>query len=157
MLNVIVLIGRLTRDPELRYTSQGTAVVNFGIAVDRGFKSTQEDQQTVDFFNVVCWNRLAEIVAEYMTKGRLIAVQGRLQSRNYERDGKRHTVVEIVAQTVKFLDYDNNNQRVPNPNKTVKNDRFEESRKLYGIPTPPSNSTYIPPNFDDDEDDDLPF
>ena len=157
MLNVIVLIGRLTRDPELRYTSQGTAIVNFGIAVDRGFKSTQEDQQTVDFFNVVCWNRLAEIVAEYMTKGRLVAVQGRLQSRNYERDGQRHTVVEIVAQTVKFLDYDDNHQRGVNSNNPAKKDNFEESRKQYGIPTPPPNSTYIPPNFGDDKDDDLPF
>ena len=78
MLNTIVLIGRLTRDPELRYTSSGTAVVNFGIAVDRGFKSNQPDGQTADFFNVVCWSRLAETVAEYMTKGRLVAVQGRL-------------------------------------------------------------------------------
>jgi single-strand DNA-binding protein len=103
MLNTVVLIGRLTRDPELRYTSQGTAVTNFGIAVDRGYK-TQGDQQTADFFNIVCWNRLAEIVAQYMVKGRLVAVQGRLQSRTVDRDGQRRTYVEVVASTVRFLE-----------------------------------------------------
>ncbi len=149
MLNTVVLIGRLTRDPELRYTSQGTAVTNFGIAVDRGYKSTQGDQQTADFFNIVCWNRLAEIVAQYMTKGRLVAVQGRLQSRTVDRDGQRRTYVEVVASTVRFLE------------KPSQNSFDEINEDFDGDSSFPSNkgpqNYYKEMNFKDEEDDDLPF
>ncbi len=155
MLNTIVLIGRLTRDPELRYTSQGTAVVNFGIAVDRGFKSTQADQQTVDFFNVVCWNRLAEIVAEYMTKGRLVAVQGRLQSRTVDRDGQRRTYTEIVASTVKFLEKPSQNQ-YDNSDDQEEESAYHPSEKATRRQAPNQNYNKAM-NFDNDEDDDLPF
>jgi single-strand DNA-binding protein len=161
MLNTVVLIGRLTRDPELRYTSQGTAVTNFSIAVDRGYK-TQGDQQTADFFNIVCWNRLAEIVAQYMVKGRLVAVQGRLQSRTVDRDGQRRTYVEVVASTVRFLErptqsnFDSGHQA----------DFSEESAPVgYGQfqkPQQPSNNApgqkyYKEMNFKVEDDDDLPF
>jgi len=154
MLNVSILIGRLTRDPELRYLSNGTAVVNFGIAVNRGFKSKSPDAPTADFFSVTCWNKLAEIVAEYMTKGRLVAVQGRLQSRTVEKDGRRRTYVEIVADTVKFLEK-NTGEQTEQPmyrgNRQAPNTKpsYEQNKKQYGAAGKM--------NFDDEEDDDLPF
>lgn len=154
MLNTIILIGRLTRDPELRYTSSGTAVVNFGIAVNRGFKSAQTDQPTVDFFNVVCWNRLAEIVAEYMTKGRLVAVQGRLQSRTVERDGQKRTYTEIVANTVKFLEKSNQNQF---DNSNMQGDSTSRQPERAPRKQSPNQNYNKAMNFDNDEDDDLPF
>ena len=100
MINSVVVIGNLTRDPELRYSAQGTGVANIYIAVNRGYG----DEQKTDFFRVVCFSKLAEAVAQYTNKGSLVGVQGRLQSSSYEKDGQRHSVVEIVAQNVKFLD-----------------------------------------------------
>lgn len=104
MLNVIVLIGRLTRDPELRYTPSGVPVVNFTLAVDRPF-TNQQGEREADFIDVVGWRRLAETVAQYMQKGRLVAVKGRLQIRSYEtQDGQRRRAAEVVAEDVRFLD-----------------------------------------------------
>lgn len=142
MLNTIVLIGRLTRDPELRYTSQGTAVTNFGIAVDRGFGSSDDKQQSVDFFNVVCWTKLAEVVAQYMTKGRLVAVQGRLQSRNYEYNGQKRTAVEVVARTVQFLD---------------RQDSYQGNAPQTQNQGDSTNSQDYSKELDFNDDDDLPF
>jgi len=103
VLNRIVLIGRLTKDPELRYTSAGgVAVTTFTVAVDRRFK--QQGQQEVDFISVVAWKQLAETCAKYLGKGRQVAVEGRLQIRNYEdREGARRTAAEVVADNVQFL------------------------------------------------------
>ncbi len=105
MLNRVILIGRLTRDPELRVTSQsGVPMASFSIAVDRPYQS-QSGQRETDFIDCVAWRRLAETVAEHMRKGRLIAVEGRLQIRNYEtQDGQRRRVAEVVADDVRFLD-----------------------------------------------------
>lgn len=157
MLNTIVLIGRLTRDPELRYTGQGTAVANFGIAVDRGFKSNSPDGQTADFFNVVCWSRLAETVAEYMTKGRLVAVQGRLQSRSYESNGQRRTSIEIVANTVRFLDRGNQNQNQYDNQNQQEDAPFRQQSRPAPRNQYPNQNYNKAMNFDNDEDDDLPF
>lgn len=104
MLNVIVLIGRLTKDPELRYTSSGKAVATLRLAVDRGTTNPQGEKET-DFIDVVVWERQAETVANYLQKGRLVAVQGRLQIRSYEtQEGQRRERAEVVATTVRFLD-----------------------------------------------------
>jgi single-strand DNA-binding protein len=105
MLNRIILIGRLTRDPELRVTSQsGVPMASFTVAVDRPFQN-QGGQRETDFIDCVAWRRLAETVAEHMRKGRLIAVEGRLQIRNYEtQDGQKRRVAEVVADDVRFLD-----------------------------------------------------
>ncbi|MDI3316837.1 MAG: single-stranded DNA-binding protein [Bacillota bacterium] len=104
MLNVVVLIGRLVRDPELRYTPTGVAVCNFTLAVDRSFTNQQGERET-DFIDVVTWRHLAETVANHLSKGRLVAVHGRLQIRNYEtQDGQKRRVAEVVADTVRFLD-----------------------------------------------------
>ncbi|MFW5896673.1 MAG: single-stranded DNA-binding protein [Bacillota bacterium] len=105
MLNVTVLIGRLTADPELRYTVSGTAVSNFRLAVDRPFTNREGERET-DFLDIVCWRKLAETVAANLNKGRLVAVKGRIQARNWETaDGERRRTVEIVADEVRFLDW----------------------------------------------------
>lgn len=104
MLNRIVLIGRLTRDPELRYTTSGTPVGNFSLAVDRSFSNQQGNRET-DFIDIVVWRKLAETVSNHLTKGRLVAVQGRLQIRSYEtQDGQKRKAAEVVADQVTFLD-----------------------------------------------------
>lgn len=104
MLNRVVLIGRLTRDPELRYTPNGVAVTTFTLAVDRPY-SNQQGQREADFINIVTWRGLAETCANYLKKGRLTAVEGRLQIRNYDNnEGKKVYVSEIVADNVRFLE-----------------------------------------------------
>lgn len=104
MLNVAVLIGRLTRDPELRYTPSGQAVASFTLAVDRPFTNQQGERET-DFIDITCWRTLAETVANHVGKGALVAVQGRVQVRSYEtKDGQRRKATEVVADTVRFLE-----------------------------------------------------
>lgn len=104
MLNRTILIGRLTRDPELRYTPQGVAVTQFTLAVDRPFTS-QGGEREADFIPVVTWRQLAETCANYLRKGRLAAVEGRIQVRNYENnEGKRVYVTEVIADNVRFLE-----------------------------------------------------
>ncbi len=103
MLNRIVVVGRLTRDPELRSTSNGVAVASFTVAVDRNFSNSRGERET-DFIPVVVWRGLAETCGRYLSKGRLVAVDGRLQIRNYEaNDGSRRSIAEIVADNVQFL------------------------------------------------------
>lgn len=104
MLNVAVLIGRLTRDPELRHTGSGQAVASFTLAVDRPFANQQGERET-DFVDVVCWRTLAETVANHVGRGALVAVQGRVQVRSYEtKDAQRRKATEVVADTVRFLE-----------------------------------------------------
>lgn len=103
MLNRIILIGRLTRDPELRYTGQGTPVTTLRIAVDRP-KSKDGEKQT-DFIDVVAWRQSAEFAANYLTKGRLISVDGRLQTRTWvAQDGTKRWSSEVVADNIQGLD-----------------------------------------------------
>lgn len=103
MLNRIVLIGRLTRDPELRYTQSGIATTGFTLAVDRPYSKGEKE---VDFINIVTWRGLAETCANYLKKGRLTAVEGRLQIRNYDNnEGRKVYVTEVVADNVRFLEY----------------------------------------------------
>ncbi len=104
MLNVIVVIGRLTRDPELRHTGSGIPVAHFTVAVDRPFTNQQGERET-DFIDVTCWRELAETVCQHMRKGRLVAVQGSLHIRKYEtKDGQSRRAAEISADQVRFLD-----------------------------------------------------
>ena len=103
MYNRVILIGRLTKDPELRYTTNGTGVASFTLAVDRNFKSSNGEKET-DFINIIAWRNLGERCSEYLSKGKLAAVEGRLQLRNYEgQDGMKRTVAEVVADDVRFL------------------------------------------------------
>jgi single-strand DNA-binding protein len=103
-MNHIALIGRLTRDPELRYTPNGVAVANFDLAVDRPTPN-QQGQREADFIRIVSWQKQAEVVANYLKKGRLVAVEGRLQIRNYEtQDGQKRRTAEVIASRVQFLE-----------------------------------------------------
>lgn len=107
MLNRVILIGRLTRDPELRYTPSGVAVAQFTLAVDRPF-SRDGGEREADFIPIVTWQKLAETCANYLRKGRLTAVEGRIQVRNYENsEGRRVYVTEVVADNVRFLESPN--------------------------------------------------
>lgn len=103
-MNHIVLIGRTTREVELRYTPNGVAVANFDLAVDRPVKNAQGEKET-DFIRIVAWQKTAENCANYLRKGRLVAVEGRLQIRGYEtQDGQKRRVAEVVANFVQFLE-----------------------------------------------------
>ena len=104
MLNKIILMGRLVKDPELRRTQSGTAVTSFRIAVDRDFKS-QDGSKQADFFDVVAWRGTAEFVSKYFTKGRMAIVEGRLQTRDWtDREGGKRVATEIVADNIYFGD-----------------------------------------------------
>ena len=101
--NRIILVGRLTRDPELRATPDGMSVVRFTLAVDRGGRAGEERQ--TDFFDIVAFRQLADNVANYTTKGRLVLVEGRLQTRSYtDREGNRRKAYEVIADNVRFLE-----------------------------------------------------
>ena len=104
MLNKIVIMGRLTRDPELRRTASSTAVTGFTLAVDRDFKS-QNGEKSTDFIDVVAWRNTAEFVSKYFTKGRMAIVEGRLQIRDWkDKDGNNRRSAEVVAENVYFGD-----------------------------------------------------
>lgn len=101
-MNKIILIGRLTKNPELRYTQNGKAVCSFTLAVDRPF--TNQEEKEADFINIVAWNKSGENAAKYLAKGRQAAVEGRLQIRTYDGDdGKKRWVTEVVADRVEFI------------------------------------------------------
>lgn len=105
MLNHIVLMGRLTRDPELRRTGTGIAVASFSIAVDRDFGSKETGEKETDFIDIVAWRNTAEFVSKYFTKGRMAVVSGRLQIRNWnDKDGNKRRSAEVVADNVYFGD-----------------------------------------------------
>ena len=104
MLNKVFVMGRLTRDPELRRTQSGTAVASFSLAVDRDYK-TQSGEKETDFFDVVAWRTTAEFVAKYFTKGRMAVVEGRLQVRPWQdKDGNNRRSTEIIAENIYFGD-----------------------------------------------------
>ena len=138
-MNRIILIGRLTRDPDLKYTNSGVAVVNFSLAVDRRFKNAQGERET-DFINIVAWRKTAELCGQYLSKGRQVAVEGWLQMRKYQtQQGENRTVYEVVADNVQFL-----GDRGP------------------GSSAPPPSDEDAPPMPDgespgENQDDDLPF
>jgi len=105
LLNKVILIGRLTRDPELRYTGSGVPVANFSLAVDRPYANQQGERET-DFIRIVVWRKLAEVCAKNLGKGRLVAVEGRLQVNSYEaQDGSKRQATDVVAENVRFLDW----------------------------------------------------
>jgi len=112
-MNKVILIGRLGKDPELKYTQNGVAVCNFSIAVERSF-TNQQGEREVDWIDIVVWRKQAENCANYLAKGSQVAVEGRLQVRSYETDeGQRRRVAEVVANNIQFLDY---NDKAPGNN-----------------------------------------
>lgn len=104
MLNTIVLVGRLTADPEIRYTASGIAQCKFSLAVERNFKNAAGEKET-DFINVVAWRKLAEIIGQYVNKGNMFGVRGSLQVRKYQdKDGNNRTAHEVVVEDFQFLE-----------------------------------------------------
>lgn len=111
-MNKVFLIGRLTRDPELRYTSNNVPAASFSIAVNRNF-TNQNGEREADFINIVAWRKQAENIKNYLTKGSQVAIDGRIQTRSYDgQDGQKRYVTEVVADNVQFLDTKNSTNNV---------------------------------------------
>lgn len=149
-MNKVVLIGRLTKDPELRFTpGMGKAVTTFTIAVDRRF--SKDGQKEADFVPIVVWGKQAESTANYMSKGKLIGISGRIQTRSYEaKDGSRRYVTEVIAEEVQFLEWGektsrNSHNENLNENSSAdadKNKGFNE--EIYGEDITPVDDGDIP-------------
>ena len=126
-MNNCVMIGRLTRDPELKYTGNGTAYCRFSIAVDREFKK-QDGEKEVDFIDITTWSKTAENVAKYLAKGRQVGVKGRLQINSYQdNDGNNRKSAEIIAERVEFLG------NIPQGNKTLNNGEISSENQFENI------------------------
>lgn len=172
MMNRVLLVGRLTKDPELRYTPNGIAVATFTLAVNRTF-SNQQGEREADFINCVVWRKQAENVANFLKKGSLAGVDGRLQSRSYEgQDGKRVYVTEVVAESVQFLESRTSGERSSgsfqpqSPFPANYGNQGPQSQPYGGAPAGNQRNTDFPRNDDpfanvgqpiDISDDDLPF
>jgi single-strand DNA-binding protein len=116
-LNKVMIIGRLGRDPEMRYTPSGKPVTTFSVATHRSWNTSEGERRTeTEWFNVVAWGNLAEICKEYLAKNRLVYIEGRLQSRHWDdAEGVKHTSVEIVANEMIMLDERRENESAPEP------------------------------------------
>lgn len=170
MMNRVVLVGRLTKDPELRYTPSGAAVATFTLAVNRTF-TNQQGEREADFINCVVWRKPAENVANFLKKGSLAGVDGRLQTRNYEgQDGKRVFITEVQAESVQFLEPRNSNSGNRNENTNYSAPREQDAfggSNSYQNQQPQNQNRNNVTNIDRDpfangrdidiSDDDLPF
>ena len=137
MLNHIIIMGRLTRDPELRRTGSGLAVASFSVAVDRDYPNKDTGEKETDFINCVAWRQKGEFVSKYFSKGSMIVVSGRLQIRNWtDKDGNNRTTAEIVAEEVYFGE--------------TKKEKANTEINTY-------NNYPLPPDWDDDGEAVLPF
>jgi single-strand DNA-binding protein len=155
-INKVILVGRLGRDPEIRYTPDGTAVANFSIATSDEWKdkNTGEKRERTEWHRIVAWRRLGEICGEYLSKGRQVYVEGKLQTRSWEQDGVTRYTTEIVATDVQFLGG---------------RDAGESNRGAYqgGAPAKPAqgggggggfqDQGYPPPPYSNGQEDDIPF
>ena len=141
MINRVVLVGRITGEPELRRTSTGTAVVSFTLAVDNRFQ--RDNERSADFISCIAWNQTAEFMEKYVHKGDLLGIDGRLQTRNYESNGKKVYVTEVVCESLRLLQSKNSGSR---------NESYEPVRE---------EKVKESPSFDDAgfdiSDEDLPF
>lgn len=139
MINRTVLAGRLVRDPELRYTSNGVAVSNFTLACNRPFKN-QDGEQEADFIQCVAWRKQAENIANYMKKGSLVGVDGRIQTRSYEgQDGKMVYVTEVLAESIQFLESRNSSGNTNSSNQQSyqqNNQQYQQSQPQAQQPNP---------------------
>ena len=161
-MNKVVLIGRLTRDPELRYTGSNTPVATFTLAVNRPF-SNQQGERDADFINVVVWRKQAENVKNYLTQGSQAAVEGRIQTRSYDdQNGQKRYVTEVIADNVEFLGSKNSSNNMNNTNYSAK-DKAEPTPYDFGdMPEPKGTDVDSNPFADfgssiEISDDELPF
>ncbi|MFA5524573.1 MAG: single-stranded DNA-binding protein [Tissierellales bacterium] len=156
-MNSVILIGRLTRDPELRYLSNGRAVSRFSIAVDKDLSREKKQefqskgQPTADFINIVVWGKQAENCANYLVKGRLIAVQGRIQTGSYTaQDGTKRYTTDVVSDRVQFLEWGEARQGNQNTNRDFNTNRDSNTNKDFGMDIDMDG-------FHPTDDDDIPF
>ena len=145
-MNKVQLVGRLTRDPELRTTGNGISVCSFTVAVNRRFRNAQGEYEA-DFINCVAWRQSAELLAKYFTKGRMVGIVGSIQTRNYEKDGQRVYVTEVTVEEVHFVESKNasadSSSHVAAPGNASANDNsFDIDSSFMAMPS---------------ADDDLPF
>ena len=159
MLNHIVLMGRLVRDPELRHTQSGPAVASFTLAVDRGFKDKQTGEKTTDFIDIVAWRSQAEFVSKYFQKGSLIAIEGSLQTRQYQdKNGNNRTAVEVVANNISFAGPKSNNQGGGSYQNAAPSYQNQAPARPAAVEAAPSYSSGSADDFAViDDSDDLPF
>lgn len=151
MINNVTLVGRLTRDIELKHTQSGVAVTSFTLAVNRPFKN-QQGENEADFINCVAWRKQAENAARFLGKGSLIGIEGRIETRNYDdKDGKRVFVTEVVADRIQFLETKNSNSVQNTPSQQYQNN-VEQT-----YPKDPFGPIQRPSGTVDVSDGDLPF
>lgn len=157
MINRTVLVGRLTRDPELKYTNSGRAVASFNIAVNRQFTNSQGEREA-DFINCVIWNKTAENFCNFTRKGSLVGIDGRIQTRSYEnQQGTRIFVTEVVAENFSLLESKNSSQNEQFEQNRPKNNGQNYQNKQNGQSSPSRNPNNPFNSMPDIKDDDLPF
>jgi single-strand DNA-binding protein len=134
MINKVILVGRITRDPELRHTSTGTSFVGFTLAVNRRFKS-QSGEREADFINCMAWTVQADFIGKYVKKGALLGVEGTLQSRKVEENGQNRTQLDVRVENVNIIDNNNNTSSqpsAPTEDKSEADKVYEQARKNIG-------------------------
>lgn len=160
MINRVVLVGRLTRDVEVRKTASGLSVATFTVACDRRMARGQDgnNQQSADFISCVAWRQAADFLGSYARKGALVGVEGRIQTRNYDRDGQKVYVTEIVCNTVNLLESKSQSQS------RAQNSGYQDNsyQQPYSQPKPSTNDDFVSDDFGagigmDISSDDLPF
>ena len=160
MINRVVLVGRLTRDVEVRKTASGLSVATFTVACDRRMARGQDgnNQQSADFISCVAWRQAADFLGSYARKGALVGVEGRIQTRNYDRDGQKGYVTEIVCDTVNLLESKSQSQN------RAQNSGYQDNsyQQPYSQPKPSTNDDFVSDDFGagigmDISSDDLPF
>lgn len=157
-MNKVFLIGRLTRDPELRYTSSNLPVATFSLAVNRNFTGQSGERET-DFINIVVWRKQAENVKNYLTQGSQVAIDGRIQTRSYDgEDGKKRYITEVVADNVEFLGSkgsgSSSNSSMTNSNNDITPSDFSDSMPTTSVKNDPFSDFGSSIEINDDE---LPF
>ena len=160
MINRVVLVGRLTRDVEVRKTASGLSVATFTVACDRRMARGQDgnNQQSADFISCVAWRQAADFLGSYARKGALVGVEGRIQTRNYDRDGQKVYITEIVCDTVNLLESKSQSQS------RAQNSGYQDNsyQQPYSQPKPSVNDDFVSDDFGagigmDISSDDLPF
>ena len=160
MINRVVLVGRLTRDVEVRKTASGLSVATFTVACDRRVARGQDgnNQQSADFISCVAWRQAADFLGSYAHKGALVGVEGRIQTRNYDRDGQKVYITEVVCDTVNLLESESQSQS------RAQNSGYQDNsyQQPYSQPKPSTNDDFVSDDFGagigmDISSDDLPF
>ena len=155
-VNKVILIGRLGRDPEVKYTPSGAAVAKFSLATDESFKDRSGEQQAhTEWHNIVAWNKLAEICGEYLTKGKLVYIEGSIRSRQWQdQSGNKRTSYEIIANQMQMLGSKSDSERSMSGGSM---DRPAPERQVTAPPPPPLPAEPAPPAESEISDEDIPF